>query len=962
MKIFGTSSLAISTLLTAFMAGLALGAWIGGRWAARLENPLKVYGILEGAIGVYALFIPLLLSASEELYRWMFLTWVDQPVLFAGLRFIAAFFILIIPTTMMGASLPLVSQWTARAGGYFETRVGLLYGMNTLGAFSGTVLAGFVLLPSFGLSATNQGFAAANMVLCAVVLLVAPRMESGSHEELEMEQELGNAAPLQTLSPNAALALKIAFLGTGLVSMAYQVLWTRAYVIVLGSSTYSFTLILATFLAAIAAGSSLISPFLKRISRPAAWLAATQFLFAATSIFTFTFLDRLPELLFWRYRAEIGAPAEIFLFQFGLVALLVFVPVMLQAMAFPLAFRALRQNKAQAGRDVGHVYAFNTTGAIIGSFTSGFLLLPLLGLRGALTTVIILNILQAGILAVVSASQGARHIGHAVGLAGAGLCVLMLVFGPGIDQAKLTRGMFRTYWARELFDPEKFERDSPEIVFFADGISATTSVEKRGELVTLKSNGKPEASDGADMSTQILVALAPFLIRSLNPAMMLGEEEVAMVGYGSGVTAGAALQWPLAQMDVIEIEPSMVEASKFFNHVNHRPLEDPRMKVVATDGRNYLEFTPRTFDIIVSEPSNPWIAGVASLFTVEHFERARRKLKPGGVFAQWVQLYEIRPENVQRIIKTFLEVFPHAHGFSSMPKGTDLILIGANHPIEFDPVSFQAAWEIPSVRKELERAGLKDPKDFIGLLFLNEAELREFIATDEEIELNTDDNGLLEFEAPFDLIRYDIGEKYFQDRYFSTQTYGDPREYLVDWPKGWGEEEISRLAASAWKAGKADLAWEIEDDGAPLKLESLPAKPYSKREENAMVRLSSGLSLHEAVIDAWPNPGSSFHIMAADAAKNDKHLQAMLYLESDGQPPRGGFESEKGLIYAYVLAERRYYRHALEQLRGLKEKSDPVVDSVVFQLLDGYVLTKRRRYHEAWQAYLRATELIAAQE
>lgn len=966
MRVFGTTSLAISTLLTAFMAGLALGAWLGGRISHRFERPLRVYGLLEGAIGLYALTIPWLLDASTFIYRWMFETLLEMPAAFAGVRFLTAFLILLFPTTLMGASLPLVSQWTARAGGVFESRVGLLYGVNTFGAFSGTVLAGFVFLPTFGLAQTNLAFALSNLVLCAIVLMVESRM-SVQHTSAKATAETNivlGVAELVHLSPVAARWLKIAFLGTGLVSMSYQVLWTRAYVIVLGSSTYSFTLILSTFLAAIACGSALISVFLKRISRPAAWLAATQFLFALFSGLTFMFLDQLPEILFHRYRESIGAPAEIFVFQFFVVATLVFVPVMLQAMAFPLAVRALRQQPKDAGRDVGLIYAFNTSGAIIGSFASGFVLLPVFGLRGALAVVMGLNILQAAVLLRVSWTQGANHKGHFIGTIAACLALGIAIAAPGIDQIKLTRGMFRTYWARELFDPDSLEKDAPELLFYADGVTATTSVERRGKLITLKANGKPEASDGADMATQILVALMPFLIRSLDHTLEVGNEDVVMVGYGSGVTAGAALQWPLKHMDVIEIEPAMLEASHFFDHVNHKPLEDPRMRVVTTDGRNFLEFTAKNYDIIVSEPSNPWIAGVASLFTVEHFQRAQRKLKPGGIFAQWVQLYEIRPENVQRIVATFLEVFPHAHGFSSMPKGTDLILIGSNTPIEFDPIAFDQAWEIPSVQAELKRAGIHDSFDLLGLKFLSEPELREFIEPlkGRPEELNTDDNGLLEFQAPFDLIRYDIGDRFFQERYFKTETYGDPRPFLIDWPDAWGPEEIARLAIGAWRAGKADLAFQIADDGKLSELMGLPEKPYTHVERLAMVRHAYALDLHQAIIHKWPFPQSPLHITAADAALNQKHLQAMIYLEQDGQPPRGGFDGEKGLLYAYVLAERRYYKHALEQLDGLRSKNDDVANTAVFHLLDGFVSLKRRRYHNAFNAYVRATELLGESE
>lgn len=955
-QVFGTTSLALSTLLTAFMAGLALGSHLGGRFADRIKRPLVVYGLLEGAIGVYALLIPPMLGVLPALYGVLFDHFIDDFVVFSALRFIAVFAILVIPTTMMGATLPLISQWTARHNARFQGTAGVLYAVNTLGACSGALLAGFVLLPALGLSLTNTIFAVSNFVLCATVLAFAawlPRAEADS-EDAEDPDEFDDWESVATtpLSSASRMAIIAGFGLAGFVSMSYQVLWTRAYVIVLGSSTYSFTVILTTFLFAIAAGSALMSTLVHRLSRPAYWLALTQTGFALAATVTFFVMDDLPVWLFGRLREDIGTASEIYLYQFGLVAVVVFVPIFLQGMAFPLVIRALAASRERIGKEVGRAYSLNTVGAITGSFIAGFALLPALGLRASLTVTVAINLLLGFGFTVIALKQRNLEkpaIAALIGLTA--LATTALLAAPTIDEVKLTRGLFRTYWARQLFDHEKLQRDNPELLFYADGLTATTSVEKRGNLRTLKSNGKPEASDGADMSTQILVALTPFLIRTMND-VPIGNESCAMVGYGSGVTAGAALQWPLERLDVVEIEGTMIEASRFFDHVNHKPLEDPRTRVIESDGRNFLEYTQDTYDVIVSEPSNPWIAGVASLFTVEHFDRARRKLNDRGTFAQWVQLYEIRPENVQVVVATFLESFEHVVAFSSMPKGTDLMLIGSREPMHFPASGFEKAWEDETIRAELERAGIERPMDLYGLMFMNRQELEDFARG---APLNTDDNGLLEFRAPRDLIRYDVGDRFFQKRYFSTERYGDIRPHLNEWPQGWSQTEVADLAIAQWVAGKAPLAREIMREQGLESAEGPPEAPFDSLDQMQLVLHAETLDLDQAVLHIWPSESGEYRELARDASGGEKHLQLIAFLEHAEEPPRGGYNGEKGLLYAWALAQRRYYRHALEQIEGLESRNHPVIDSALFHLVAGFVYSKRRRYNAAFDHYFEAS-------
>ena len=971
MQVFGSTTFAISTLLTAFMAGLALGSLLGGKIVDRLKRPLLVYGLLEGSIGLYALVVPLLLSTLPSIYGAIFDTFLDNFYLFSLLRFIAVFAILILPTTLMGATLPIVSQWLSRHEELFQGSIGLLYGANTFGACAGCFCAGFLILPAFGLATTNVIFAIVNFALCAIVLvarktlldperLAAARREQA--ERLEALEALGQveatSEPVPTWLRNITI---VSFALSGAISMSYQVLWTRGYVIVLGSSTYSFTLILVSFLVGLSAGSALISALLSRIKRPLYVLGLTQAGLATSATLTFFVIDHLPELLFHRLRDSVSTANEIYAFNFMLVGLIVFIPTMLQGMSFPLVIRALVTDRERSGAHVGRIYAVNTLGSIIGSFAAGFLLLPWLGLGGSIGVAIGLNFLLATAL---TAGELTQHRTSPRLAAAAAILVVGFggfLFAPEIDRVKLTRGLFRAYWSRELFDAKKLAKDSPELLYYKDGVSVTTSVEKRGKYVTLKGNGKAEASDGADMATQILVGLVPFIFHSERPDAQPGTEVSVMVGYGSGVTAGGSLQWPLKKLEVIELEEAMIEASRFFDHVNHKPLEDPRTELIISDGRNYLEYNDRRYDVIVSEPSNPWIAGVASLFTVEHFRRAKRHLKPGGVFGQWVQLYEMDPHNVRVIFATFALAFDHVQVFSSMPKGTDLILVGSDQPIPMPADGFQAAMEIPSVRAELDRAGIRDMYDFYGLMFMNHAEFLEF---GKGAPINTDDNGYLEFEAPKDLVRYDVGEKFFRERYHKKDSYGDPRPALDGWgdPAQWTPERIGRLARGVWRAGKFSLAREILKDAnldTPQKLPSVLAAPYDPLEELLIVEHARGLDLDQAMVHLWPDKKHELYRTIADTALNAKATQAMMYLEGDERPDRSGYDGPKGLFYAYLLAKRGYWRFALRQIERLERAEDKALsETVLFGILAGHIRIKRMKYKRAYTSFLSAGEQL----
>ncbi|MFB6373887.1 MAG: spermidine synthase, partial [Bradymonadaceae bacterium] len=713
------------------------------------------------------------------------------------------------------------------------------------------------------------------------------------------------------------------------ISMSYQVLLRRAYVIVLGSSTYSFTLILVAFLIGLGAGSALMSPFVKRIKRPVFWLSLVQFGVAASATIAFFTLDNLPAWLFHRLQGDIGTVTEVYVYYFV-------------------------HDRNTSGQKVGNAYAFNTAGSIVGSFAAGFILLVSFGLYTSMSIVIAINLGLALVLGALELRD--KWATPRVGALAGALIVAAAAFflAPPIDRADLTRGMFRVYWARELYSEEQFKKDDPELLYYEDGLTATVSVEQRTELRTLKSNGKPEASDGDDMNTQILVGLLPYVVRSGFDDVSLGGEKSAMIGYGSGVTAGAALQWPLKSLECIEIEPAMIEASKYFNHVNHKPLQDDRMQIIESDGRNYLEYTDQKYDVIVSEPSNPWIAGVASLFTVDHFENVKSHMTEDAVFAQWVQLYEMQPDTVRTILNTFLEVFPHVHGFTSKPKGTDLILLASKRPLPFPPEGYERAWSIDSARSELERGGIRHIHDLYGLAFMTKRELEEFAGG---APLNTDDNGYLEFEAPKDLIMYKEGVKFFVDKFFEKSMYGDLRPYLEGWPRSdaWTPLRVGKLARAEWLAGKPKLADAFLKDAGLADYEAIPKPvmpPFDALESTHLVSHAQGLNLDDTLIQKWPFRQSKYHRMLVDTIADDKHKQTSQYMESKQTPEHNGYKGERGLFYAYLLYKTNFYPFAERQIDRLADNgNEKIVGTLAYNLLRGAIKFKQTRYMEAWKAY-----------
>ena len=742
--VFGTSQVAVYTVLAAFMCGLALGGFAAARMVYRVARPLRAYAILEGCIGVYAVLFPGLLAMLEPAYTSFWASFTPSPTTFAVFQFLVLGVALLPPTMCMGATLPLLVRFAAEGEANAGRSVGRLYGANTLGAMLGVALAGFVLLPSLGLSMTTWVAASGNVLLCVGALLLDARVS---------EMPAGSRPSLSSMGRQAKLLCGIAMLA-GLSSLICEVSWFRLMVLILGGSAYAFSIMLLSFLTGIGlggwGGGFLADRAWERggVKTVLKALAAAQFGVALLTwgvMFTF---NELPYAFVWLYdqidpHLEYLWPAKL------LLAMSVMVPpALLMGASFPLLVRALTSVEL-LGESTGRLYGWNTVGAILGASVGGLVLLPWLQVSGTLLFAISLN-LGAALLAL-RMSSGPLPFGLQAGWGVAWLGVVGLLFWrpPPWEPLLMTAGMYK--YVSDL-EPEERTRQGVldfavtpyELLYYKEGLSSVVTVaSSQSGNIWLANNGKVDASTSVDMPTQVLVAHLPYAFKPK-------PDNVLVIGLASGVTAGSvSLHEAPSHIDVVELEPAIVEASHIFDKYNSRPLEDPRVTLHTNDGRNHLTLAaPGTYDLVISEPSNPWLTGVSNLFTREFFELGKSRLAEGGVWGQWVQMYGMDTDDLRSLIATFLEVYENVVLFSTI-EDADLVLVGSDSPLIPSVDGFgEMIRDEAAVAYDLKLIDCGEAEDLLARIQLDRPRLEAFSAG---AILNTDDNMRIEYSAPLHL-------------------------------------------------------------------------------------------------------------------------------------------------------------------------------------------------------------------
>jgi spermidine synthase len=821
--VFGSTALAVSTVLTAYMGGLGLGSYLAGKFSDRLKDPVRAYALAEAAIGVYALAVPWLIGFYPGLNQWLWVTFGDRYTLLSILRFFASAGLLIVPTTLMGATMPILARYFVSRRyelGRVSLRLGTLYAVNLFGAVAGSFAAGFIFLPMVGVRKTNWLAASFDMSL-AVAILVATRLvrtrrsaPAASLDELaaEAQAQTENAAPTAVpITTAARRAVMFSFAVSGATAMVLQVLWTRALAVIIGSSIFSFTIILLAFLVGLGSGSAMFGRLVTRFRDPVRGLALVHLGIVACIGVSYLITDRLPFVFTYLLSSTMVSADAVLTCQFALACLTVLPSTFLMGAIFPITVRVVTGDLATVGRDVGSAYALNTVGAIVGSFFSGFVILPVLGLQRGIYLAVVVDLSLAVLLFAVA--SGLPRTRRLIGMATAVVMAFGALALPRWNLTNFSIGFFRISMARDYIEMvehrhQRKKWQTPKLVYYKDGIATTVSVDQWGKVFSMKNNGKVDASNDADMPTQISVGLLPLLLYDNDHA-----PKVALIGYGSGVTAGAVTQYPIASLEVVELEPAIYEAAHFFDNVNHRPTENPKVKAIAGDGRNFLSQRRDKFDVIISQPSNPWITGVSNLFTREYFQSIKSRLADDGIFCQWAQLYEMAPWNIKAIYRTLAGEFPYVMVFAAEDLSSDTILIASRKPIELDIRKIARAFENPATAAEAKRAGFDSPHDVPAFLLLGNEEMRSFTAGG---QLNTDDNALIEFAAPRDLLRYQAYDPYLAKVYGPMWPYGHLTGLVEGYDGPNRAADMANLARSLLAHGKAREAklWQSRAEAA----------------------------------------------------------------------------------------------------------------------------------------------------
>lgn len=711
---FGHSTLAISTVVTAYMGGLALGSWLGGRWADRRTGDpvayLRAYAWLELLIGLWGGLSLVLLGWVEKLY----LSAASHGFSGTGLHllaFLLCLLVLLPPTSAMGATLPVLCCFYARSE-QVGARLSHLYASNTWGAVAGAFLAGFVWLPKLGLMLSILGAAAINVAI-AVVGLLWSRGSSPLHKQSLHIPSRGSSHPL-------------VFALSGFASMLFQLGWTRGFSVLMGSSVYAFASILVAFLGGIALGSSLYARLLswRAPSRGSlAWLYAGT---AAGGLLSLALLIRLPEIFLSLFPRVRGNFDLLLLLTVGLSVLMLLLPTLLMGLLFPLVTHLHHQQCRGLAGSVGAVYAANSAGCILGSFLGGFWLLPQLGLQNT----VLLGVFLYGCCALW---VDRRALPALVLLALAGWWI------PPWDTGLAAAGQAISA-ARE--GEAKVTHFAPP-AFYRDGLSCTVALAVEGPgVLSLRVNGKADASlQVSDRLTQSSLGWIP-LLYCQHP------QRAAVVGLGSGLTLTAlSSSSQLKSIECAELEPAVLECQDYWAPFNRSIVQDSRVKMLLADGRTFLMSARGLYDVIVSEPSNPWIAGIGNLYTLDFYRQCASKLAPRGCFVQWCNLYAISPEDVDLVLRTFYGVFPHGELWTT---GGDLILVGSLEPLQASPAGLSA--QSPWVQKELRELGFQNPGELAGQFLCSRDRALSEIKPG---PFNTDDLPLLEYSAPRSLYRSD---------------------------------------------------------------------------------------------------------------------------------------------------------------------------------------------------------------
>ena len=841
--VMGATTFAITTVLVAFMSGLALGGYLASRYVPRLRQPGRFYGVLEIVIGLYGILLPFLLELAVPIYKALYPVLGDHFFLLTLTRFAISTVLLILPAACMGATLPVLVRHLVSGGGEgIGAPIALLYAINAFGAVTGVLLSGFVLLPAIGLMNTTFVAAALNMLIgltaitflkgSAEVPFTGPEGPgapvSSSDTEVRRYEGRDDEPTLATSYGPFIRGMIVVAMGiSGFAALGYQVGWTRVLIMSVGSSTYAFTCILGAFILGLAIGSAAIKPFVDRIKNPLLILGLMEVGIALSVVAALPMFGKMSDTVLNLLDRYGDSFMSVLGMEFLVITGLIIVPTVLMGAIFPLASKAVARSRADAGGAVGRVYAINTLGTIIGSFCAGFLLIPspAIGIQKTILIGVWLNgLLGCGLLlAAKPTAKGTRAV---MTLA----CLALIVGGVVANEPWNKQQLVRSAFLHQPTNPGTVD-------YYREGIDTTVSVTNQHPGRSLRVNSKADGSMFiGDTTTMVLAGHLPCLFAPEG-------RQSCIIGLGIGSTLCSMTKYPsYAQIDCAEISKAVIDANPHFADFVDHVLDDPRVNVIRADGRNHLLLTDQKYDVIMSQPSNPWIAGVSNLFTREFFELCEQRLTPNGRICIWAQSYSMSLSDFRMIIRTISRGF----GFITLWRGntTDYMIIASRKPFAESLSRFEATLSTPTISEDLSRISLNTPARILSQYVTGGQALKDWAEQAPNGRINTDDNAALELSAP----KYLLRSEFIQIATSLLEIENDPLQTMfhLDVPKEHAEK-LRRTYTPMREAYKFVVqAIVSERDGDPMRSLSLLRRAYdlSDRDPRIYGRLVGAISSH----------------------------------------------------------------------------------------------------------------------
>ena len=927
----GSSGYSHMIVLATFMGGLALGAFVFGKLSDKYSNQLKLYGIIEIGVGIYCLLYPFFFEMAGNAF--VNIAVGQQPTStqnsFLFLKFLLSFITLIVPTFLMGGTLPILTKFVTKSISNSGKDVAVLYYINSFGAVIGTALAGFYLVRILGMETTILYTSLFNIFIGLIALAFSRWIKKTTPPKAV---NIPDEKPLQFSPAVIRLATYTAFI-SGLVALLYELAWIRLLSNILGTTTYSFSIMLIAFISGIALGSFIVSLVIKKIKNLPGFLAFCQLGTAFSMLLMLPLYERLPYFLL-KISEQIPNSAENFstflFYKFLLSFLIMIIPTIFSGMSLPVASRIANRDLTLLGKTVGGIFSINTIGSLAGALLTGLILIPQLGVKLTIETGLLLNGLL-GVILLFKADTD-RRLKMGVSFSALILFAGYMVLFPGWNQNFLISGVYRNLHLQDFSSYKEFksqQNDGHKLLWYEEGIDANVAVRESvfGDTIqhSLVINGKPDASTVADLETQVLLGQLPMMLQP-------NTGDVMVIGLGSGITCGSVLRHPIRSLDVVEISQEVVECNSFFTHENYNFMHDERTTIFVDDAVTRLKISSKKYNHIISEPSNPWIAGIGNLYTAEFFELCKSRMTDNGILTQWFHTYDVNNEIFDLVMNTISKVFPHVSIWRA--SNADIIMMASASPISVDFDAMREKMGNIEIANDLSRIRMYDIPSLLSTQLVSPRNNPYAYKTSNLV--NSSNNAALEYMAPVALFTHahvtaldSLDERYtFLDKNLWFSSYAEQQPLSL--------ENYLNIARYRTGSHVGDFAIAYSALHKALEMD-----PDNIEAQSMLMQTSRDMQLPDLVL------------------QRDQIDQLSTLAEQ--------YPTNNDIIFAYLNAYVEYYRivnsivnpqlmdDAVELLDRSVEMSTP--NRSQFQFILSMVLTGSGRYAEAAEAFLKLNQL-----